>query len=143
MEYFDINNSEIKNRLIFENDLVFAFPSNMPIVPGHTLVCLKRIVSTLSELTKKELLAIFDIQKKLKNSLIKSFGAQGFNYAWNEGSLAGQTVNHLHLHVLPRKENDKGVMNYEPREFLYRPGERYISPEEELNEIALLIKNNL
>lgn len=143
MEYFDINNSEIKDRLIFENDLVFAFPSNMPIVPGHTLICPKRIVSDINNLNQNELLAIFDLQEKLKNSMTRAFGAQGFNYAWNEGKLAGQTVNHLHLHILPRKENDNGVMNYEPREFLYRPRERSVSSKEELNGIAFLIKNNL
>ena len=143
MQFFDINNPEIKNRLIFENELVFAFPSNMPIVPGHTLICPKRIVATIDELTAEELLAIFDLQNKLKQALHKTFNASGFNYAWNEGILAGQTVNHLHLHILPRKEGDAGVTHYEPRKFLYRSGERPISPGQELIEIANLIKTNL
>jgi diadenosine tetraphosphate (Ap4A) HIT family hydrolase len=143
MNYFDITSAEIKNRLIFENDLVFAFPSNMPIVPGHILICPKRIVSTVDDLTTTELLAIFDLQKQIKKSMLKTFGACGFNYAWNEGLLAGQTVNHLHLHILPRKNGDTGVMNYDPRKFLYRSGERPISPEQELIEIARLIKDSL
>lgn len=140
MNYFDITSPEIKNRLIFENDLVFAFPSNMPIVPGHILICPKRIVATINKLTIQELLAIFDLQNKLKNALRKTFDPQGYNYAWNKGVLAGQTVNHLHLHILPRKEGVAGVTQYEPRKFLYRNGERSISPEKELIEIAKLIK---
>ena len=144
MNFFDINNLEIKNRLIYENELIFAFPSNMPIVPGHTLICPKRIVSNINELTQKELLAIFDLQKHIKEAMFKIFNADGFNYAWNEGVLAGQTVNHLHLHILPRKKDDDGIINYEPREFLYRPtNNRPISPEQELIEIAELIKKNL
>lgn len=143
MNFFDINNSEIKNRLIFENNLVFAFPSNRPIVSGHILICPKRIVATINELTQEEILAMFDLQKKLRSSLLKVFDAEGFNYAWNEGVLSGQTVNHLHLHILPRSKNDTGIIKYEPREFLYRPGIRPISPEKELIEIASLVKNNL
>ena len=112
MNFFDINNSEIKNRLIYENELIFAFPSNIPIVPGHTLICPKRIVSNINELTQKELLAIFDLQKQIKEAMFKIFNADGFNY--------------------------------EPREFLYRPtNNRPISPEQELIEIAELIKKNL
>ena len=143
MEYFDIKNPEIQDRLIFENDFVFSFPSNMPIVPGHILICPKRIVRTIEELSKQELLEIFKLQKILKKSLTKTFDAEGFNYAWNEGGLAGQTVNHLHLHILPRKKSDEGVMSYEPREFIYRPGIRPISPKKELIQIAELIKENL
>ena len=74
---------------------------------------------------------------------MKVFNAEGFNYAWNEGVLSGQTVNHLHLHILPRIKNDTGITKYEPRKFLYRPGIRPTSPEQELIEIASLIKNNL
>ena len=92
MNFFDINNSEIKNRLIFENNLVFAFPSNRPIVSGHILICPKRIVATINELTQEEILAMFDLQKKLRSSLLKVFDAEGFNYAWNEGVLSGQTA---------------------------------------------------
>lgn len=140
---FDINSEKIRSRLIAENEHAFAFPSNMPIVPGHTLVVPKRKVSNMDELNSTEMNAIFQLQKKLKDAMIKAFCAEGFNFAWNEGMLAGQSVDHLHLHVLPRKKGDSGIMQYEPRKFLYRPGTRRIIPENELTDVAGLIRDNL
>ena len=143
MEYFDINDPNIKNRLIVKNELSFAFPSKMPIVPGHTLICPIRHVLKIVDLTNNELHAILLLQKELKQAMIKVFDAEGFNYAWNEGKVAGQSVNHLHLHMLPRKKGDSGIFEYEPRKFLYRPGERPDSPDQELVEVAKLIRGNL
>lgn len=138
---FDINSE--KSRLIAFNEYAFAFPSKMPIVPGHTLIVPRRKVTNMDELEQKELNAIFELQNKLKQAMIKAFDAEGFNYAWNEGKLAGQSVSHLHLHMLPRKQSDSGIIDYEPRQFLYRPGSRSVSPEEELSKVAYLIKDNL
>lgn len=143
MEYFDINDPNIKDRLIVENERAFAFPSKMPIVPGHTLICSKKHVSKIDDLTNDDLHAILLLQKELKQAMIKAFDAEGFNYAWNEGKIAGQSVNHLHLHMLPRKKGDSGIFEYEPRKFLYRPGERPDSPKQELVEVAKLIRINL
>jgi len=134
---------EIKKRKIIENKLAFAFPTNMPIVPGHLLIAPKRCVAKFEDLTEKEKKAIFDLLKKLKPVLKKVFGAEGFNFAWNEAKLAGQSVPHFHLHVLPRKEGDTGITEYEPRKFLYRPGSREETPEAELLAIAKLIKKEI
>jgi diadenosine tetraphosphate (Ap4A) HIT family hydrolase len=97
----------------------------------------------MSELTSEELLALQKMVVVVENALKKSFGAQGFNCAWNEGEVAGQNVPHFHLHVLPRTQNDGGVVDYEPRSFLYRPGSREVSPESELQAVAAQIKDCL
>jgi len=143
MEYFDIDDPKIKRRIIVENGLAFAFPTNIPIVPGHTLICPRRRVSRIDGLTDEELNAVFELQKRLRGAMIKVFGAEGFNYAWNEGKIAGQNVDHLHLHMLPRKRFDTGIVDYEPRKFLYRPGDRSSSPEQELAEVAMSIRKGL
>src|SRR3989344_3111369 len=130
---------EIKKRTIVENDLVFAFPTNIPVVPGHLLICPKRHAAIVEELEAEELLAMVDIKNKLKKALIAVFNAEGFNYAWNEGEVAGQSVPHLHLHILPRKKGDSGIYEYEPRKFLYRPGSREKTPQDELLAISKLI----
>jgi diadenosine tetraphosphate (Ap4A) HIT family hydrolase len=134
---------EIKERIIIENDLAFAFPTNIPIVPGHVLIVPKRCVQTFYDLTKKEKTAIDDLLHRISNGLKKTFDAEGFNYAWNEGPMAGQGVLHFHLHIIPRKEGDTGITKYDPRKFLYRPGSREITPENELMTVSNLIKNNL
>lgn len=134
---------EIKSRTIVENKYAWAFPTNIPIVPGHILIAPKRCVTKFEDMTKKEMQAVFDLLHKLKTALRVSFKATGFNFAWNEGELAGQSVPHFHLHVLPRKIRDTGIKEYEPRKFLYRPGSREISPEKELQSVVKLLKLNL
>lgn len=131
---------EIKERMIAENELAWAFPTNIPIVPGHTLIVPKRCVATFEDMTPEEREAIFLLMMQLKNAMQKTFGATGFNHAWNEGNKAGQSVPHFHLHLLPRTEGDEGIYEYEPRKFLYRPGSREDSPEAELRAVAEQIK---
>ncbi|MFA7216879.1 MAG: HIT domain-containing protein [Candidatus Paceibacterota bacterium] len=134
---------EIRQREIVSNDFAWAFPTNIPIVPGHVLIVPKRCVAKFEDLDKEEVDAIFDLANSLKLALTKTFGAEDFNIAWNEGKSAGQSVPHFHLHLLPRKEGDEGITEYEPRKFLYRPGSREESPGEELKAISQLIKDNL
>jgi diadenosine tetraphosphate (Ap4A) HIT family hydrolase len=134
---------EIKGRTIVENKLAWAFPTNIPIVPGHVLICPKRCVAKFEDLSSDEREAVFGLIEKLKLALIKTFDAEGFNFAWNESVVAGQKVPHFHLHMLPRKQGDTGIVGYEPRKFLYRPGSREDSPEEELKAISEKIKKNL
>lgn len=126
---------EIKARTIIENDLAWAFPTNIPITPWHTLIAPKRCVAKYEDLTEEEMKAIEELRVKIVMALTKLSGAEGFNFAWNQGKLAGQSVPHFHLHILQRKEGDAGILGYEPRQFLYRPGSREDSPEEELLKV--------
>jgi len=134
---------EIKEREIIGNDLAWVFPTNIPIVSGHVLIAPRRCIATYEELTNEEREAIEELRIKIIGSLRKAFGAQGFNYAWNENTVAGQSIPHFHLHVLPRKVGDEGITEYEPRKFLYRPGSRETTPESELVEVCKLIKENI
>lgn len=133
---------EIKQRTIFENELAWSFLTNIPITVGHTLICPKRCVSSISDMSKEEWDAILDIRTKLEKSIKKTFGIGDYNYAWNDGVVAGQSVPHFHLHMIPRKEGDEGIYGYDPRKFIYRPGSRQESPEEELMEVARLLKDS-
>ena len=137
-------NPDIEGRKIVENDLAFAFPTNTPIVSGHVLVSPKRHVQYYEDLTMQEKAAIEDLRYRLKLALQKAFGAEGFNYAWNEERIGGQSVPHFHLHILPRKEGDAGTYQYEPREFLYRPGPRSVPmPTGNLDAVVATIKKAL
>jgi len=126
------------------NELVWAFPALKPIVPGHILICPVRCVATFEELTLDEQKVLFEAMTAIKKSLQKVFHATGFNHAWNENIVAGQTIPHLHLHVLPRTEEDEVRYGYEPRQFLYRPtADRMAPPQQELIEVAHSIAANL
>lgn len=133
----------IKKREIVGDNLAWAFPTNIPITSGHTLIVPRRCVARYEELTLEEKSAIEDLRLKICEVLRQKFGATGFNFAWNDGKLAGQSVPHFHLHVLPRQEGDTGITEYEPRKFLYRPGSREDSPEDELQEVARIIREGL
>ena len=133
----------INAKLIYKDKLVFVLPTNIPITPGHTLVCPIRHISKIDDLTEAESRAVKKVIIKIKNSLKKSFNAEGFNIAWNEGATAGQSISHLHIHIVPRQAGDAGIYNYEPREFLYRPGSREVSPEKELILVSQKIKKSL
>jgi diadenosine tetraphosphate (Ap4A) HIT family hydrolase len=143
MMTFDINDPDIKARTVARNQLAFSFLSYQPIVPGHLVICPIRCVVTSEELTPEEWTAILNLKSSLCDALKTAFGAQGFNFAWNMGAEAGQTVPHFHLHVVPRRAGDTGILEYEPRVFLYRPGSRAITPTEELSQIAQLLQQHL
>lgn len=136
------SNPDIKARTIFENELAWAFPTNIPITEGHTLVAPKRCVAKLEDLTKEEKLAIFEVTEKIMSILKSTFGSEGYNCAWNQEKLAGQSVPHFHLHIIPRKEGDTGLLGYDPRSMLYRTGDREPTSEEELLRIKNLINQS-
>ena len=131
---------ELKSRTLKRNDLAWAFLTNIPITPGHTLVVPVRHVKKMEELTPEEHAAIFALAAEVKHALRTTFGAEGFNHAWNEEPVAGQTIPHFHLHIIRRKTGDEGITEYEPRKFIYRPGSREATPEAELQAITEQIK---
>lgn len=143
MRYFDVDDPNIKGRVIAQNHLAFSFLSHMPIVVGHTLICPLRVVPSCEELQLEEWQAILNLKHQVCEALKHAFHAEGFNFAWNQGEGAGQSVPHFHLHVVPRKKGDVGVLQYEPRAFLYRPGSRAVSATEDLHFIAQTIKSQL
>lgn len=143
MRRFDMNDPQIATRMLGKNRLAFSFLTYMPIVPGHALVCPIRVVETCEQLRQEEWQEILSLKGQVCNALKDVFGSEGFNFAWNDGENAGQTVPHFHLHIVPRKAGDTGILQYEPREFMYRPGSRAISPAEDLQQTAELIRINL
>src|SRR5579872_3653672 len=86
-----MNDPTIGDRTVAENDLAIAFLGNMPIVPGHILVCPKREVAKSEDLSQEEWRDILDLKAVVCEKLKKVFQAEGFNFAWNEGELAGQS----------------------------------------------------
>jgi len=134
---------DVKRRTIIKDDKAFAFLTHIPLTKGHMIVCPLRHVLTYEEMTDEEKSATEEMRLKIKGILIKVFGAEGFNYAWNEQKIAGQSISHFHLHIVPRKKGDTEVLKFEPREFLYGSVPRNKSPEEELLEVVELVKKNL
>ncbi len=134
---------EILERAIWKDDLVWAFPTNIPITEGHTLISPRRCVKTLADLTDAERLAILSCADRIMVALRSAYGAEGFNCVWNQEKLAGQSVPHFHLHIIPRKEGDTGLLGYDPRSMLYRTGDREPTAEEVLAVVTKTIQDTL
>ena len=91
---------------VVENELAFAIRDGYPVSPGHSLVIPKRFVATWFKTTPQEQQALFELVGLLKAQLDESYAPQGYNVGFNSGAAAGQTVFHLHVHVIPRYEGD-------------------------------------
>lgn len=77
-----------------------------PIVPGHVLVIPKRITPKLADLTDEEYDDLWRSARTIQKALEGYYNATGFNVAVQDGRSAGQSVPHVHIHILPRKEAD-------------------------------------
>ena len=78
-----------------------------PVSPGHTLVVTKRVVATWFDANRYEQMAILDLIDEVKAALdARDPKPDGYNIGWNVGVASGQTVAHLHVHVIPRYAGD-------------------------------------
>ena len=77
-----------------------------PVSPGHTLVIPRRHIGSFFELSDAERTCMVELLAQAKAELDLSFQPDGFNIGINDGAAAGQTVQHLHLHLIPRYLGD-------------------------------------
>jgi diadenosine tetraphosphate (Ap4A) HIT family hydrolase len=91
---------------IAENELAFAVWDGFPVNPGHALVVPKREVATWWEATRDEHIAMLALVDEVKAQVEARWSPDGWNLGVNIGEAGGQTVFHLHLHVIPRYQGD-------------------------------------
>ena len=95
-----------RSRWVAHNELAFAISDGFPVGPGHTLVIPRRVVPTWFEASRDEQLAMLDLVDEVKGVLDAQLQPDGYNVGFNAGAAAGQTVMHLHMHVIPRFAGD-------------------------------------
>nr|WP_153822551.1 DEAD/DEAH box helicase family protein [Polyangium spumosum] len=88
------------------NALAFAVPDLYPVSPGHTLVIPRRLIATWFDATPEEQAAIFQLVDEVKRKIDAELSPDGYNIGINAGEAAGQTVMHMHVHVIPRYRGD-------------------------------------
>jgi len=93
-------------RIIDQCDHTLTVRDGFPVSPGHTLVIPKRHVATFFDTTEDEQMAISRAIQKARKMLDQEFTPDGYNIGINNGKTAGQTVFHLHVHLIPRYEDD-------------------------------------
>ena len=96
-----------KKDIILENDLAYATIDTYPVSKFHSLIIPKRHIKNYFELSTKEILACNRLIKILKKKIeTKDKSVKGFNIGTNSGKVAGQSINHCHIHLIPRRKND-------------------------------------
>jgi len=91
---------------IFRNDLAYVRYDKYPVTPGHLLVIPRRHVADFFDTTPEEKFALFALLDEAKQYLANKYSPDGYNAGVNVGEAAGQTVMHVHLHLIPRFQGD-------------------------------------
>ena len=90
-----------------ENTLAYASYDSYPVTDKHCLIIPKRHVKDYFDLTAEEIVACDQLIKKIKKEIeIKDPLVKGFNIGINSGKVAGQSIMHCHIHLIPRREGD-------------------------------------
>ena len=92
---------------IFENNLAFSTFDFYPVSKHHALIIPKRHVENYFDMSEDEVLSCNQLIKKMKNKIQElDSTVDGFNIGTNSGKLAGQSIMHCHIHLIPRRKND-------------------------------------
>ena len=96
-----------KEELLFENNLAFSSKDSYPVSKFHCIIIPKRHVKNYFDLTKEEVLACNELILKTKQNILEHDPSiKGFNIGTNAGKVAGQSIMHCHIHLIPRREGD-------------------------------------
>ena len=116
--------------VLFCSKLSFAFVNRKPVLPGHVLVSPIRFVKRFYDLTEEEVMDLFASSQKIARVIEKEYGVTSLSIAIQDGPEAGQTVEHVHVHLLPRKKGD-----FESNDDVYRALDVHDKQQSESNEV--------
>lgn len=97
---------ESERELIASTPLSIAFFDGFPVSPGHTLIIPRRHVASFFDLTKDEQKDMLTLADNVKSIIDEKYHPDGYNVGVNVGEAAGQSVLHVHLHLIPRYKGD-------------------------------------
>lgn len=92
--------------IVFSNTHAYSRFDDYPVTPGHMLIIPFRHIRSYFEISDDEQTALWDLIRLGKEHLDNAFHPEGYNIAINDGMVAGQTVMHLHIHLIPRYPGD-------------------------------------
>lgn len=108
----------LERQKFYEDDLVLALYTHKPILEGHCLVIPKRHVERFELLTDEEITQIGRVIKKVDQAATKVFGTSTYFLLQKNGIEVGQSVPHVHVHYIPRKEGDNSVLGFFARMYI-------------------------
>lgn len=99
-------NKDIPTNIIYEDDRFTVILDASPATKGHALILPKNHAANIYELPDEDASAVFVLAKKMATKMTEILHCDGFNIVQNNGEVAGQTVFHFHMHLIPRYLND-------------------------------------
>ncbi len=120
-----IANGVVPSKTVYEDENFRVILDLGPATKGHALILPKEHYANLFELPEETAAAAMKVAKKLSAQMVENLGADGLNLVQNNGEVAGQTVKHFHLHLIPRYKDDG-------QNILWNPGKM---SDEELEEV--------
>ena len=111
-----IANGEIPSKTLYEDDKFRVTLDLGPATKGHALILPKDHYKNLYELPEDYAADAIKLAKKMMTQMTEKLGCEGFNLVQNNGELAGQTVFHFHMHMIPRYQNDGQTIGWKPGE---------------------------
>lgn len=108
---------EIPSYKLYEDDLVYAFLDIGPLSRGHALLIPKKCYVTLDQVPSETAAALGRVLPALVKAVMEATGAPACNVLQNNGKLAGQAVDHVHFHIIPKYDDGSGLnFDWSPRE---------------------------
>ena len=95
-----------QHTIIAENDTFYARWDNFPVSKGHAEVVPKKHIDSFFELSKEDIGELLELAKQVQEVVRGRYSPDGFNIGVNDGEVAGRTVHHLHVHIIPRYNGD-------------------------------------
>lgn len=111
-----IANGEIPSKTLYEDEKYRVILDLGPATKGHALILPKGHYADLYELPEEDAGEVMKLAKLMMKKMREKLGCEGFNLVQNNGELAGQTVFHFHLHLIPRYSTDGQKIGWKPQE---------------------------
>ncbi|MBQ6996014.1 MAG: HIT family protein [Lachnospiraceae bacterium] len=111
-----IANGEIPAKTLYEDEEFRVILDLAPATKGHALILPKSHYKNLYELPDETAAKVMKLAKKMATTMTEKLGCDGFNIVQNNNEVAGQTVFHFHMHLIPRYENDNQRISWNPLE---------------------------
>ena len=128
-----IANGEIPSKTLYEDDQFRVILDLGPATKGHALILPKSHYKNLYELPDATAADVMKLAKKMAAQMTEKLGCDGFNLVQNNNEVAGQTVFHFHVHIIPRYENGPAMVTWEPGK----------AEPEDLEKISSMLKAEL
>ena len=111
-----IANGDVPSQTLYEDDNFRVILDLGPATKGHALILSKDHYANLYDLPEETAGEAMKLAKKMAAKMTKSLGCEGFNLVQNNGDMAGQTVFHFHMHLIPRYQADGQKIGWKPQE---------------------------